>query len=101
MASTSDTREDSERYTTAAPRFHSAASKPTIPAVSPIHIQLNGEPREVEGPASIADLLRQLGLDRQACAVEVNLALIPRSRHSSHMLAEGDRLEVVSLVGGG
>jgi thiamine biosynthesis protein ThiS len=66
-----------------------------------IRIQINGEEREVAAGSSISDLLRTLGLDRQACAVEVNLTLVPKARHGAHILADGDRLEVVSLVGGG
>lgn len=66
-----------------------------------IRIQVNGEEREVAAGSSISDLLCVLGLDRQACAVEVNLTLVPKARHGTHTLAEGDRLEVVSLVGGG
>lgn len=66
-----------------------------------IRIQINGEDREVATGSSIGDLLRELGLDRHACAVEVNLELVPKARHGSHMLADGDRLEIVSLVGGG
>lgn len=66
-----------------------------------IQIHINGEAREVDSGLSIEDLLRQLGLDRQACAVEVNQSLIPKARHRSHQIVEGDRLEIVSLVGGG
>ena len=66
-----------------------------------MQIQVNGEPRDVPYGTTIADLLRELGLDKQACAVEANLVLIPKARHAAHPLAAGDRLEVVSLVGGG
>jgi sulfur carrier protein len=34
-------------------------------------------------------------------AVEVNLQLVPRARHAEQQLREADRLEVVTLVGGG
>jgi sulfur carrier protein len=34
-------------------------------------------------------------------AVEVNLELVPRARHREFRLREADRLEVVTLVGGG
>jgi sulfur carrier protein len=34
-------------------------------------------------------------------AVELNLEVVPRAQHSSTALREGDRLEVVTLVGGG
>jgi len=74
---------------------------PTIRQVSTIQIHINSEPREIQDRQSVADLLRELGLDRQACAVEVNLELVPKARHATHQLAAGDRLEIVSLVGGG
>ena len=41
------------------------------------------------------------GRDGVPCAVEVNRTLVPRSRHESHQLQDGDRVEVVTLVGGG
>lgn len=66
-----------------------------------IQIQINGEQRQVERGLSVADLLRLLGLDRRACAVEVNQMLVPKARHASQPVSEGDRLEIVSLVGGG
>lgn len=66
-----------------------------------IRIQINGEEREVAAGTSIADLLRELKLDRQACAVEVNRVLVPKASHAQHELGVGDTLEVVSLVGGG
>jgi thiamine biosynthesis protein ThiS len=31
----------------------------------------------------------------------VNLALVPRSRHAERRLDDGDRVEIVTLVGGG
>jgi thiamine biosynthesis protein ThiS len=34
-------------------------------------------------------------------AVERNLQIVPRARHGETALADGDRLEVVTLVGGG
>ena len=64
-------------------------------------ITVNGNVCEIEAPATIADLLRQLQIDAQQVAVEVNLDLIPRQRHAEHSLSAGDCLEIVSLVGGG
>ena len=46
-------------------------------------------------------LLEQLGLTGKPVAVEVNLQLVPRQRHAEHVLADNDRLEIVTLVGGG
>ena len=61
----------------------------------------NGEPREVEAQTTIAQLLETLNLEPRQVAVEVNLQLVPRNLHAQHVLEAEDRLEVVTLVGGG
>ncbi len=66
-----------------------------------IQIQVNGEPRQVTEGLSIAELLVQLELDPRYLAVERNLELVPRTQHAETQLANNDRLEVVTLVGGG
>jgi sulfur carrier protein len=66
-----------------------------------MRIFFNGEPREVDEQATIAALLKQFQLQPRYVAVEVNLQLIPRDRHEQHVLQADDRLEVVTLVGGG
>jgi thiamine biosynthesis protein ThiS len=66
-----------------------------------MQITINGEPRQLAEQTTIADLLAELGLSPATVAVEVNLDLVPRARHAQHCLANGDALEVVSLVGGG
>lgn len=70
-------------------------------AATTINISLNGEPRQVAAGTSVAGLLAELGLPGRHVAVEVNLELVPRASHAEHRLAEGDRLEIVTLVGGG
>lgn len=62
---------------------------------------VNGEPLELPVGTSLAELLVRLGLDRRRVAVEVNLEVIPRARHESLRLQDGDRLEIVTFVGGG
>ena len=64
-------------------------------------IVFNGEDREVVEKLTIADLLAQLELTPRQVAVEVNHRVIPRATHDEHVLQSGDRLEVVTLVGGG
>jgi sulfur carrier protein len=66
-----------------------------------MQIVVNGQAREIDRPLSVAELLEELGLAGRHVAVEVNLELVPRQRHAEHRLAEGDRLEIVTLVGGG
>ena len=64
-------------------------------------IVCNGESRDIEQETTVARLLQSLGIEPKQCAVEVNLELVPRTRHAEHRLADGDRLEIVTLVGGG
>ena len=66
-----------------------------------MRIELNGAPKDLDGTPTVADLVRHLGLERAACAVEVNARLVRKSEHATHALAQGDRVEVVTLVGGG
>ena len=64
-------------------------------------ITLNAEPRTFPAPLTVAALLDQLGRDAKTLAVEVNLNVVPRAEHASTMLADGDAVEIVTLVGGG
>ncbi len=66
-----------------------------------MEITVNGQPRQVAEATTIAQLLEQLGLAGRFVAVEVNLEVVPRARHAEHRLTPGDRLEIVTLVGGG
>lgn len=66
-----------------------------------MRIVVNGETREVPEGLTITRLLDELKIETKHVAVEVNLELVPRGRHAEHALSAGDRLEVVTLVGGG
>jgi thiamine biosynthesis protein ThiS len=66
-----------------------------------MQISVNGAARQVDSAATVASLLEELGLDVRQLAVERNLELVPRREHEATRLAEGDRLEIVTLVGGG
>ena len=62
---------------------------------------LNGASREVPELATVADLAAWLKLPAFGSAVELNGEVVPRTRHPSTPIGEGDRLEIVRLVGGG
>ena len=66
-----------------------------------LSIRVNGEHRRVESGASIADLLRELGLDPHRVAVERNLEIVPRSTLADVAVEDGDDFEIVHFVGGG
>jgi thiamine biosynthesis protein ThiS len=66
-----------------------------------MEITVNGQPREIEPGTTVAALLVELGLDPRQLAVERNLELAPRGEHAATELQAGDRIEIVTLVGGG
>lgn len=67
----------------------------------PMQVYLNGEPRRFEQPISIAALLETLGMSGHRIAVEVERVIVPKSRHASHFLQNGDRVEIIQAMGGG
>ena len=64
-------------------------------------LTVNGEPKNVPDGLTLAQLVRDLGLERNPIAVELNRQVVPRDRHGETRLAQGDALEIVTLVGGG
>ncbi len=67
----------------------------------PLKIRLNGDEYSTDGPLSVEDLLSRLEIQPERVAVEVKLRIIKKQDYPSTMLKEGDRVEVVSFVGGG
>ena len=66
-----------------------------------ITITVNGESRPAPLNATVADLLRDLGLNSGRVAVERNLQILPRPQWQDTHVAPGDRYEIVQFVGGG
>jgi len=64
-------------------------------------ITINAEPRSYPAPLTVADLLQQLGRDPKRLAVEVNEQVVRRDEQVARTLGDGDRVEIVTLVGGG
>jgi thiamine biosynthesis protein ThiS len=66
-----------------------------------MRLLLNGEERVFEDVSTLADLVSSLGLDARKVAVERNLEIAPRSTYADTALADGDRIEIVTFIGGG
>lgn len=62
---------------------------------------INGVKKEIPSQISLLELLVQEGFQTERIAVEKNGEIIPKSAYSTAMVSEGDKLEVVSFVGGG
>ena len=66
-----------------------------------VGIIVNGERRVVAAGASAFDVVAELGLESRPVAVEVNERVVPRRELAARVLSAGERLEIVTLVGGG
>ena len=67
----------------------------------PLSITGNGKDHEVPAGTTVAGLLDLLEIGREGSAVERNKEIVPRSRHEQTTLEAGDRIEIVTAVGGG
>ncbi len=64
-------------------------------------LTVNGNLLDLTDGLTVSALLEGLDLAGKFVAVEVNLELVPKARHACHVLSDGDRVEIVTLVGGG
>ncbi len=71
------------------------------PISNPITLQVNGETRNCLPETSLPDLLQQLGFNPRLVAVEYNGEILHRQFWSETRIQQGDRIEVVTIVGGG
>jgi sulfur carrier protein len=66
-----------------------------------VQLTVNGRPEEVPDGLSVSELVARLGLTEGPVAVERNREVVPRARHGSTRLENGDVVEIVHFVGGG
>jgi sulfur carrier protein len=66
-----------------------------------VEVFVNGEVRELPEGMTVTQLLEDMALTGKRLAVEVNLEIVPRSSHMTHILRAGDRVEIVHAIGGG
>lgn len=66
-----------------------------------MNILLNGEPVTLPHALTVTGLLAHLQMAGKRVAVEINREIVPRSRHETRHLSEGDQVELVQAMGGG
>ncbi|MBI1239667.1 MAG: sulfur carrier protein ThiS [Alphaproteobacteria bacterium] len=66
-----------------------------------MNLIVNGEKRAFEGVETVAGLIAALALEPTRVAIERNFEIVPRSAYGSEALRDGDRLEIVQIIGGG
>ena len=64
-------------------------------------LTVNGEPAEQADGLTVSALLAALKLDSRRVAIERNRLIVRRAQFDKTALADGDELEIVTLVGGG
>ena len=63
-------------------------------------VKINGEELNIAGK-SIAEYLAATKYDPKRIAVERNGDIVPKAQYEDTFLCDGDRVEVISFVGGG
>ncbi|WP_461832049.1 sulfur carrier protein ThiS [Aquifex sp.] len=66
-------------------------------------IILNGEEKEIPRELTVMELLNELGIKFReiGLAVAINEEVVPKSEYNTRKVKDGDKVEVVQLVGGG
>ncbi len=68
---------------------------------SQITLQINGENHTCDANTKLPDLLIMLGLNPRLLAIEYNGEILHRQFWQETEIQPGDRLEIVTIVGGG
>ncbi|NJM96188.1 MAG: thiamine biosynthesis protein ThiS [Phormidesmis sp. RL_2_1] len=66
-----------------------------------IELQVNGESKTCPPGTALPIFLNQVGLNPKLVAVEYNGEILVRALWASTILKANDRLEIVTIVGGG
>jgi sulfur carrier protein len=64
-------------------------------------IHVNGTEHDVAEGTTLAELVASLKLKTDRIAIERNQKVVPRAEHAATVLEDGDRIEIVTFVGGG
>lgn len=66
-----------------------------------MRIHVNGEPRDVEGPLTVGELVDAEHSDRRGIAVAVDGEVIDRGSWDTTRVVDGARIDIVGAVQGG
>lgn len=66
-----------------------------------MRVTINGQVEDLAEEMSVADLLARRKIEPIRVAVEINEEVIPRKTFAQTPIRDGDRIEIVTFVGGG
>lgn len=66
-----------------------------------MNITLNGKPELLDEGTCLSHLIKELNIEGRRIAVEINQQIIPKGEHATHVIQDGDIIEIVHAIGGG
>jgi sulfur carrier protein len=64
-------------------------------------IIINGETKEFNAKITLEEVLKKLSLEGKVMAAAVNMEIVKQNQWQTHILKDGDKLELLDFVGGG
>lgn len=64
-------------------------------------ITVNGEEKNYEKELTLLELMKDLDIEEKVMAAAVNMNIVKQDSWGSHLLKDGDKLELLDFVGGG
>ena len=66
-----------------------------------MNILLNNKPEKIFDGSTVKKLLENKNIKNKYYAVEINRKIIPKSDHETYVIKDGDRVEIITAIGGG
>ena len=66
-----------------------------------MNILLNNKPEILFDGSTVKKLLENKNIKNKYYAVEINRKIIPKSDHETYIIKEGDKIEIITAIGGG
>ena len=66
-----------------------------------MNILLNNKPVRLFDGSTVKKLLENKNIKNKYYAVEINRKIIPKSDHETYIIKEGDKIEIITAIGGG
>ena len=66
-----------------------------------MNILLNNKPEKLFDGSTVKKLLENKNIKNKYYAVEINRKIIPKSDHETYIIREGDKIEIITAIGGG
>jgi len=66
-----------------------------------MNILLNNKLETIFDGSTVKKLLKHKNIQNKYFAVEINQKIIPKSDHGTHLIKDGDKIEIITAIGGG